>query len=473
MRDVIVSLFILGSLPTCYRRPFIGLLMFTLLAYMRVQDLTWGFARYQRWSYYVALATILGFLLVKSERKFMTPDLRNWMMILLAILVGGSLLTSRFLEASDLSSYVEFCKIIGVALFTTGVVKNREYLRILMWVIALSFGFYGVKNGLAFLLSGGSLVIIQGPGGMLSDNNDFALALCMGIPLLLQLGLAETRPLLRRVMLGIIPLMVMTIVATHSRGAFLAMAMTAILLVWRSRNRVAGFAVLVLILGAGALAAPKSYTERLSTIGSYEQDSSAVGRLEAWKVAGHMIASRPFLGVGFAKFQQNYRSYDTHAMADDDGTTGAPGTRVAHNSYLQIWAECGTPAFLLYLGLIALSFFDLWKVRREAELRYHASWILSYTTMFEASMLAFVVGSFFLNRAQFDLFYHFVAIIIVFGRVAREAMADPVQYPQRDGERGQLVLARDGGFGTTRHKNGFARAPRKSGFGKRPALGSS
>ena len=26
MRDVIVSLFILGSLPTCFRRPFIGLL---------------------------------------------------------------------------------------------------------------------------------------------------------------------------------------------------------------------------------------------------------------------------------------------------------------------------------------------------------------------------------------------------------------------------------------------------------------
>jgi probable O-glycosylation ligase (exosortase A-associated) len=291
--------------------------------------------------------------------------------------------------------------------------------------------------------------------------------------MLLQLGLAETRPLLRRVMLWIIPLMVMTIVATHSRGAFLAMAVSAMLLVWRSRNRVAGFAVLILFAVAGAIAAPKSYTERLSTIGSYEQDSSAVGRIEAWKVAGRMIAARPLLGVGFAKFQQNYRSFDTRAMADDDGSTGAPGTRVAHNSYLQIWAECGTPAFMIYLALIALSFIDLAKIRRQASQRYHTSWILSYTTMFEASLLAFVVGSFFLNRAQFDLFYHFVAIIIVFGRVAREAMADPMQYPDRGGERGQLVFQKDQGFGSTPEKSGFRRVARKTGFGKRPALGSS
>src|SRR5262245_7325187 len=206
LRDLIVSLFILGSLPTCFRRPFIGLLMFTLLAYMRVQDLTWGFARYQRWSYYVALVTIAGFLVGKGSRRFMVSDLRCWIMVTLALLVGASLLTSRYLNPRDLEAYIEFCKIIGVALFTTGVVKNRDYLRILVWVIALSFGFYGVKNGLSFLLSGGSLVIIQGPGGMLSDNNDFALALCMGIPMLLQLGLAEARPLMRRVTLGIIPL---------------------------------------------------------------------------------------------------------------------------------------------------------------------------------------------------------------------------------------------------------------------------
>ena len=465
MRDVIVSLFILGSLPTAFRRPFIGLLVFTLLAYMRVQDLTWGFARFQRWSFYVAVITFAGFLLSKDpEKRFMLPDIRCWIMVVLAMLVGASLLFSDNLVARELSEYVEYIKIIGIALFTTGVVKNRESMRILVWVIALSFGFYGVKNGAAMIVSLGSLQIIQGPGGMLSDNNDFALALCMGIPLLLNLGLAERRTLLRRVMIGTVPLMVLTIVATHSRGAFLSLIATVFVLVWRSRNRVAGFSVVVLVGLAGVLAAPKSYVERISTIKTYQADGSARGRLEAWKVAGNMIVHRPLLGVGYEKFQQNYRKYDPQQGS-------GLGVRVTHNSYLQIWAECGTPAFLLYLMLILLSLLDLWKVRREAERRYHSSWILSYATMFEASLVAFVVGSMFLNRAHFDLFYHFVAIVVVFGRIARMAMANEHLYPVRTGDRGTLTLARDRGFGARPRASGFDKKG-GSGFDRRPAFGS-
>src|SRR6185369_10917489 len=99
MRDVIVSLFILSTLPTCYRRPFIGLLVFTLLAYMRVQDLTWGFARYQRWSFYVAVVTLVGFLMSKEDKRFMINDLRCWIMVTLAVLVGASLVASGELSA--------------------------------------------------------------------------------------------------------------------------------------------------------------------------------------------------------------------------------------------------------------------------------------------------------------------------------------------------------------------------------------
>ena len=50
MRDIIVSLLLVSLLPACYRRPFVGLCVFSWLAYMRVQDLTWGFARGIRWS---------------------------------------------------------------------------------------------------------------------------------------------------------------------------------------------------------------------------------------------------------------------------------------------------------------------------------------------------------------------------------------------------------------------------------------
>jgi probable O-glycosylation ligase (exosortase A-associated) len=222
------------------------------------------------------IITFAGYVLAGSQRRNMLPDMRNWIMIGLMVCVGLSLvMTGSFDYRWDTPRYIEYLKIVGVAIFTTAVLKDRHYLRVLVWIIALSFGFFGVKNGLSMILSLGSLRIIQGPGGMLADNNDFALALCMGIPLLFHLGWAERRKLMRRTMLAMVPLTMLTVVATYSRGALLAMSCSIGVLVWRSRNRVAGFAMMVLLALAGLFAAPSAWRERISTIGSYEEDGSA------------------------------------------------------------------------------------------------------------------------------------------------------------------------------------------------------
>jgi putative inorganic carbon (hco3(-)) transporter len=459
MRDIIVSLLILGALPTCFRKPFVGLLLFSLLAYMRIQDLTWGFAREIRWSFYVAIITFAGFFASTKERDFMKSDLRTAIMLVMVGLVGLSILYNRGPDPDDFPGFMEYGKIVVIALFTTGMVKTRERLRMILWVIALSFAFYGFKSGLAGILSGGSLVITRGPGGMMKDNNDYALALGMGIPLLWMIAHSEKRDILRRSLLVCVPLTMITIVLTHSRGGFLAMSVGILVMVWRSRNRLAGFAMISLVAFAGILAAPKSYTERIQSIGSYEEDSSAQGRLAAWRVAGVMIARNPLFGVGFGHFLDNYRYYDPAAK---DVTMEQHNKHVAHNSYLQIWAECGTPTFMLYLSLILLSFIDLWRLRAIARRRYHSSWILNYTTMFEASLATFVMGSVFLNRAQFDLFYHMVALILAFTTVARAEMENPRHYPLMADARVTLRPVKG---------RGFLRGSRPGGFDRRPVPG--
>ncbi len=458
MRDVIVSLLLLSAFPTCFRKPFVGLLLFSLLAYMRLQDLTWGFAREVRWSFYVFLVTFAGFFASSRERQFMLNELRTGIMIVMVLLVGLSLLKNRGPDPDDLPGFVEYSKIILIAVFTTGMVNTRNRLRMMLWVIALSFAFFGFKSGIVGILTGGTTQILQGPGGMLKDNNDFALALGMGIPMMLMIGRSEKRDVLRKALMVCAPLTMITIALTHSRGGFLAMSFGIFVLIWRSRNRIAGLAMVGLVATAALLVGPKAYLERLETIGEYEQDSSAQARLRSWVTASEMIKANPLFGVGFAHFQDNYRRYDP-AMKDTSQELG--GTFVAHNSYLQIWAECGTPAFLLYLALILLSFLDLWRLRAEAQRHYHSSWILNYTTMFEASLATFMLGSVFLNRAHFDLFYHWVALILAFTTIARREMKNPRAYPLHSGTRGTLQVV---------ERPGFARRTRARGFGNRPRL---
>ena len=135
------------------------------------------------------------------------------------------------------------------------------------------------------------------------------------------------------------------------------------------------------------------------------------------------------------------------------------------HGYLAGFLVCaGLIAFALYLYLILASLMDLWAVRRMAKQRYYTNWIMTYAAMFETSIIAFTIGGIFLNRAHFDLFYHFVAMVLVFGRLARAEMSSTTQHPLVKGpsERGELQRVRPRGF-DRRLVSGFERKPAPSG----------
>jgi len=446
MRDLLFTLALFGLLPVSFLRPYIGLVVFSWLAYMRPQDLTWGFAKYERWSFYVAIIMFLGYLAQRRKGPLFIPEPRTVVFLILILLVGlGVLLHPHPTNVEyQTGRYVEFIKIIGIGLFTTGIVRNREQLRLLIWVIALSFGFYGVKNGIWGVMTFAREPILRGPGGLMLDNNDFSLALSMAVPMLWCIGTAEKRLVLRRAFLVCVPLTAFTVLLTHSRGGFLSLAAAIGVLVWRSRHRGLALVLTLFALPIAWIAMPTDMRERFESIADYEEDGSANARFRSWAVAIRMAVDNPVLGVGMFNFRERYLDYQP-----DPRPTELAGLDifVAHNSYLQIWAETGTPALLLYLSLIAMSLFTVWRVRKRAQRHFRTSWIIDYATMFEASMAAFIVGSAFLNRAHFDLFYHWVALVFLFGRMADQDLDDPVKHPLKTGVIGPVRLSAPRSFG--------------------------
>ncbi|MEZ5977136.1 MAG: putative O-glycosylation ligase, exosortase A system-associated [Planctomycetota bacterium] len=456
MRDLIFTFALLSLLPVSFLRPYIGMVVFSWLAYMRPQDLTWGFAKGGRWSFYVAIVMFLGYLVQKRRGPLFVSDPRCYVFVALTLLVGAGVLFNPIEKADvQIGRYVEFVKIVAIGLFTTGVVRNREQLRLLVWVIALSFGFYGVKNGIWGIATLAQKPILRGPGGLMLDNNDFSLALSMAIPMLWCIGTAEKRLVLRRAFLVCVPLTMLTVLMTHSRGGLLAMCAGLGVLVWRSRHRMTAVALTLLAIPVAVVLMPGDMRERFASIADYENDGSAHARFRSWGAAIRMAADNPWIGVGMYGFRSRYLDYQPEPTPSE---LGGKDIFVAHNSYLQIWAECGTPALLLYLSLIAASLVTVWRVRKEARRHFRASWIIDYATMFEASIAAFIIGSAFLNRAHFDLFYHWVAIILIFGRMAHSDLEDPIRHPLKPGQEGPVVEVTPRAMG------------RASSLGRRPSF---
>lgn len=424
-RDVIVFATIILLLPRAYKQPFFGLLVFTWLAYMRPQDLCWGFAKGWRYSLYCALLMFSGWFVHESRKFTRWAAPTRWLACFVVLVTLSLMGADRQPEDRQIEKYLDLLKVFAVTYFTVGMVDNRGRLERIFWVIALSLGFFGVKCGLHGILRGGR--ILQGPGGMLLDNNDLCLAMAMNIPLLFFLGRNSSIRWLRRICWIAVVLTCVTVVCTLSRGGFLTMCVVVLLIF----NKVKRSIVPWLVAGAAAivvpLALPQDARERLATLQDPTEESSAAGRLHAWAVGMRMVKENPVLGVGFEGFLSSFRRYDPIRVR---ARRTVRSIRVAHNTYIQVWAELGTPALLCFVGMLASTLLALRRTRQRCLALGGPRWIVDYSNMIEVGLLGFMFGANFLNRAHFDLMYHLVALGVALTFVARDEFAKIAVEPE-------------------------------------------
>lgn len=398
MRDLLVQAVVYASLPLIPFRPFLGLLVFSWLAYMRPQDIAWGIGS-ERFSYLVALATLLGLVLAFGRERIVS--LRPQTLLLTALLawVGITVYASVAFEPSR-ERYILFSKIILISLLTTGMLRTRERYRALIITIAFSLGLLGLKYGMFGLLRGGAH-FKRGPGGFMMDNNGFALALNMAIPLLVGIAMIDKSRLLRLAAVVLTLFSIITVFFTFSRGGFLTLGVVGALLLLRSGRPWLAAAVLVLGLGGVQYLTSErfqeSYLARANTIAEYEEDSSAMGRILAWQTALRMSRDYPLFGVGPANFMRVYPRY------------GDPeDTRVAHNAFLQSLTDSGLPALVLFASLLVVTLWRLELLRLSAKDRF----IDIQARMIQISIAAYVAGSLFLDKFYYDLVYHLIGITV-------------------------------------------------------------
>src|SRR5438552_1756176 len=221
MRDVALTLVIFGTLPFILWRPYIGILVWTWIGFMNPHRLTWSFAYDMPFAMIVALATLVGLLISREPKKI--PWTRETIVLLL--LLAWMLLTTikAMYPALAWLKLNQLWKILLMIYVTMMLIQSRERINQLVWVIALSIGFYGVKGGIFTIVHGG-VYHVRGPeGSFIGGDNEMGLALIMTIPLLRYLQLTTSKTWVRS---GLAVAMVLCAVATvgsQSRGALLGL----------------------------------------------------------------------------------------------------------------------------------------------------------------------------------------------------------------------------------------------------------
>lgn len=401
MRDIVVTLIVFGSLPFFFKKPVIGLLMWVWISVMNPHTQGWGFAASFPFAAIIA-ATLLAALLVSKEPKNLPLTAVTGTFIAFFIWINISTLFALQPELV-FTQWVKVLKIMIMILVTLMVLKTREHVQAFMWVLVLSLAFYGVKGGIFTLMSGGQYRVWGPVGTFIGGNNEIALALIMAIPLMHYLQLITTNKWIRHVLTVSILLCAFAAIGSYSRGALLAIGAMAFFMWLKSSKKLVLGMLMVMTIPVLLLFMPEQWGERMDTIATYQEDSSAMGRINAWIMAYNLAVDRPLVGGGFEIYDQ--KTFERYAPIPTD-------VHAAHSIYFQALGEHG----FVGLGLYLLFGFLCWRscawILRNTAKREDLKWAYHLAAMSQVSIIGFAVGGAFLSLLYFDVPYYLMAAIV-------------------------------------------------------------
>lgn len=398
MRDIALALALLVLVPMALRHPWIGIMTWAWVSLMSPQLQTYGFMLETPVAMAVGVATLLGALVTKDPRR-MTLNPPVVMLIIFSLWMVITYFFSLVNTSENLGQLDKVLKINLMTLMAIYIISTRRQVDILIGVVVLSLAYFGVKGGIFTVLTGGGFRV-RGEGGFIGGNNEVGLALIMTIPLIYYLILVTHKRMLRWGLWAVAILNVIAVFGTQSRGALLGiLAMTAAFIL-RSPKPLRLFVPILSMAIFVLIFMPDSWWERMGSIDNYQEDQSAMGRINAWTLAFNVAKSNLF-GGGF--YLESADVFGRYAPNPDF-------IAVAHSIYFQVLGQHGFIGLLLYLGFWLSVLSTGWWVGRNAQ----TSDDLALARMIEISLVGFAAGGAFLNLAYFDgPYYLMVALVVV------------------------------------------------------------
>lgn len=401
MRDIVVFTVIFGMIPWMLKRPAIGALAFMWISIMNPHRLTYGAAHDFPFAAVVAGVTLFATMLSKEPRKFLFTPLT----VLLLTFATWMTITSLFALSPDIVWYEwnRVTKTLLMVCITILVINTEQDLKRMIWILGLSLGFYGLKGGLFTLASGGSYRVWGPDGSYIGENNALALALVMTVPVIWYLRLQAERRWLRHGLEALAVLSIISAAGSYSRGAMLAMGAMMGLLWLKSHGKIGTGLAIALVIPVVLFAMPEEWMQRMLSVGDYQQDGSALGRLNAWQFAIE-VATRHSLGGGFLVFNPTlFRIYAPNPL----------DFHVAHSIYFQVLGEHGFIGLGLYLCLLFATWRTATSIIKQCKGRVDLKWVGDLAKMCQVSMVGYMVGGAFLSLAYYDFYYYLLAALVI------------------------------------------------------------
>jgi len=200
------------------------------------------------------------------------------------------------------------------------------------------------------------------PGWVVGDPNYFAISVLPFLPIGFLL-MQELRPMWQRwFCFGCLAITLAGLMLSASRGGSLGLLASCLFLIAKSKHRLRNLAVIGTLLLVFVVVSPTSPLHRWQNP-THGDQVSVDTRLALWRGGLRMVQANPILGVGLDNFKYVVMRY----IRPEDELPTEMQQHVAHNSYVEIAAEMGVPALLVFLAILFCTTSSLEDVRRRTQ----------------------------------------------------------------------------------------------------------
>jgi len=400
------------------RNPFIGLCGWAWTIMAIPKNMLWGFAGDLRLTYILAIATILGMFFDKDPLK---KPLVNGLFVLMVLFLIQCAISNTFTLGTSASSWIVWSDFFKAILFSglcMMLLTTRNRIETFLMALLLGAGFNIFFEGLKFLVTAGNYQIIGINNSMMTDNNLFALAVLIVLPLYMYMIPQVKQKYVKLGFTGLAGLAAVCVIGSFSRGGFIGLIIVGWQIFLKTKRKF-WFIVFALVFASSALyIASAKWTNRMQTIEHADNDSSFLGRVTAWKLATLAALDRPLIGAGQDAIQHGwvwaYYYTDIHQF-DFVTTKNTPveHPKAAHSIYFQVLGDTGFVGLILFLLILGKSIMMSNQLAKKAE----DEWVRQLSKAINTVFIVFMISGALLSLAYYDLIYAMVSILICLSRI--------------------------------------------------------
>jgi probable O-glycosylation ligase (exosortase A-associated) len=447
LRSLFISLVFLGFIAMGAAAPFVFSLGYVWVDTFRPQEIATLVLPS------IPVSMVMGALAIGSyivaDRRSPAPVSTHTVLILL--FAAWVTVTTLFFAVSPPVAWEKYDWAIKTLLFSAFIplvfrtrVQIEAFLQVYLFALAIHIMPFGIKT----LVNGGgygsALGIVAGNSGF-SEGSTLAAVALMLVPFCLyfirhSVLMPQVR-LTQMIYYGMLVLLVACAFGTFARTTLVGVLVLGIALWIRSRRKIVGAAVGVLMVMGMGIVASDAWEERISTVQEYQSESSALGRILVWKWTLGFVASNP-AGGGFNSYVASVITFPGESGQEDVVVHG----KAFHSIYFEVLGEHGWPGIILFGGLIATSLLSLQRVARRAAKVPGMEHCRDLAYAMQTSLLCLLACGAFIGIAFQPMLYYLFALSACLSNYLRRTLAAAATLPAEDAPLGQPVPAATGGW---------------------------